>query len=305
MKKAFLIAVMVALLLFAAVAAATLLSMQRGERVQAEFEDGEIDNVNTADLDGVSVAYRAYGEDYGDTIVLVHGFLGSSYDYRYLSERLSETHRVIAVDLPGFGHSDKPLDYDYTRENQAETLASLMEALGIERYVLGGHSMGGDVVLRHADMYPERVEKLVLFASVGGEESAPRALPRIVYALLFQNYYVQRRGFDTLFVDENFQSAAYFEPMYYFTRQIPTAVLRKFSEDRDETPLTELLGEIETPTLLLYGDKDTWTPLEIGETLDDSLANSSLEILENVGHMPFMETPEETFALMESFVEDD
>src|SRR5687767_12391571 len=95
-----------------------------------------------AEIDGVQIHYQEKGT--GTPLVLLHGFTSSAYSWKDVFEPLSQKYRVIAVDLKGFGFSDKP-DGDYARRAQAELIAHLLDYLKIERAWLCGNSMGGEV----------------------------------------------------------------------------------------------------------------------------------------------------------------
>ena len=99
---------------------------------------------------------------------MVHGFGGATFSFRYQMAELSRDHRCVAIDLKGFGYSQRPEGGDYSLTGQAGLVLHAMDLLGIERCVLMGHSMGGDVSMRIATMAPERVEKLILAASSPG-----------------------------------------------------------------------------------------------------------------------------------------
>ncbi len=118
------------------------------------------------DIDGVAIHYVEKGS--GPAIVMVHGFGGSTFSFRYQMAELSRDHRCVAIDLKGFGFSQRPEGGDYSLTAQAHLVLRAMDLLGIDRCVLMGHSMGGDVSMRIATIAPERIEKLILAASSPG-----------------------------------------------------------------------------------------------------------------------------------------
>src|SRR5258708_14811590 len=110
-----------------------------------------------------------YDRGRGPALVLIHGMFGDHLDWEPVLEGLAERHRVIAVDLPGFGESLKPdIDYDVCVFTLA--LAELLDRLGIERAVFAGNSFGGQIAMAFALEHPERVEKLVLITTGGLHE---------------------------------------------------------------------------------------------------------------------------------------
>ncbi len=118
------------------------------------------------EVDGVTLHYIEKGS--GPAIVMIHGFGGQTFSFRYQLQEFSRDHRCVAIDLKGFGYSERPEGGDYSLEEQARLVLRAMDALGIDAAVLIGHSMGGEVVARAAAMAPERVEKLILVAAPTG-----------------------------------------------------------------------------------------------------------------------------------------
>ncbi len=153
-------------LIAALVAALLIVSrlLARRERVAWEnaTKPGKVVDVSGAPIHHVD-------EGHGPAVVLIHGFGGHTFSYRYQVADLSRDHRVVALDLLGYGYSGRTTDADYSLTAQAERVIGLMDALGIERASLVGHSMGGEVAMRVAAGHPDRVERLALVASVSGE----------------------------------------------------------------------------------------------------------------------------------------
>ena len=134
------------------------------------------------DVDGVAIHYveRAppgRSRDEVPTIVMIHGFGGHTFSFRHQLSEFGDEYRCVAIDLKGFGYSARPKGGDYSLTEQARLMLRTMDLLDIDRAVLIGHSMGGEVAMRIAATAPERVEKLILAASVSGER-APMA-PRV------------------------------------------------------------------------------------------------------------------------------
>ncbi len=98
----------------------------------------------------------------GDPILLLHGFPTSSHLYRNILPTLGETHRAIALDLPGYGLSDKPLDANYDYDFYANTLSAFLDALGIEKTHLVVHDLGGPAGLYWAVENPTRVDRIAI-----------------------------------------------------------------------------------------------------------------------------------------------
>jgi pimeloyl-ACP methyl ester carboxylesterase len=113
-----------------------------------------------ATIDGLGIAYRTVGA--GPAVLLVHGWPTSSYLWRNVAPVIARRCRVITVDLPGFGASDKPLDVRYDFAFFGGVIDGLLDRLGIDRVALGGHDMGGPIVVHWALRRPERVTGIAL-----------------------------------------------------------------------------------------------------------------------------------------------
>jgi pimeloyl-ACP methyl ester carboxylesterase len=125
---------------------------------------GRLINVN-----GVELHYTAMGQ--GPTILLIHGLNGSTFSFRHLAPLLADGYRVLALDLMGFGYSERPPHAEYSLVAQAHLVNGFLDALGIEKAVVLGHSLGGAVAMHLAVMFPERVGRLILVDSASDSET--------------------------------------------------------------------------------------------------------------------------------------
>ncbi|MCA1590439.1 MAG: alpha/beta hydrolase [Acidobacteria bacterium] len=118
-------------------------------------------------VDGARVHFQEFGDQAEPTLILIHGYTASAYVWNTSAPILAENgFHVIAVDLLGFGYSQKPASFDYSIASQARVIARFMNRLCIGRATLVGSSYGGAVAASVALDYPERVEKLVLADAV-------------------------------------------------------------------------------------------------------------------------------------------
>lgn len=114
----------------------------------------------TIEVEGLAIAYREQGE--GPPVLLLHGWPTSSHLWRNVMPPIARESRVIAIDLPGFGASDKPLDVDYGFDFHAGVLDGALDALGVGRVRIGVHDLGGPIGLEWARRNPDRVTALAL-----------------------------------------------------------------------------------------------------------------------------------------------
>ena len=261
----------------------------------------------TREVNGVEVYYRESGNVNNPTLFFIHGFLGSSYDWIEMIRYYDDNYHVIAIDLPGFGASEKSIEYNYARENQANTVIELIKSLQLNEVTLVGHSMGGMISLMSAYKEPELIKELVLIGSAGLETGgSPSALPLFVYDYVVNNYYIQRTLFNTAYspseVEAGLVTDQMFKEMYYYTSKIPAQVLAKFSTDADGGYLNDKFESIVQPTLLLWGSDDGFVSVENGYIMDQRLPNSTLAVIDQAGHLPFDTVLPEVIALINDFL---
>lgn len=243
-----------------------------------------------AHVAGVGVHYVEAGS--GPAVVLIHGFGGHTFSYRYAIPALAKYHRVVAVDLKGFGYSERPKEGDYSLNAQAELVLGLMDKLGIEKASLVGHSMGGEVVMRIASTQPQRVEKLVLAASVSGERfpTLPpvpvikpfmSAIGRLTARLLL------RRGFyDVTKLTEEVREG------YRGPKRVVgfnDGIYRLMRDMRHDSPID--YGRITHPVLIIWARAER-LPKLILKRLQKRLPHAELVYVEKAGHMLLEEQPE-------------
>src|SRR3982750_2586663 len=129
------------------------------------------ENSHFVHVDGANIHYQEFGDKSKPTLVLIHGFTASVYVWHAAAPIIAEGRfHVVAIDLLGFGYSEKPAWFDYSITSQARMIARFMNRLGIGRATLVGSSYGGAVAATLALDYPERVEKLVLVDAVCNDE---------------------------------------------------------------------------------------------------------------------------------------
>ena len=128
------------------------------------------ENSKFVSVDGARVHYQEFGDVSKPTLIMIHGYTASLYVWKTVAPMLADSgFHVVALDLLGFGYSDKPSWFDYAIASQARIVARFMNRLGIGRATLVGSSYGGAVAATLALDYPERVEKLVLVDAVSND----------------------------------------------------------------------------------------------------------------------------------------
>lgn len=245
------------------------------------------------------------------TLLLIHGFLGSTFSWRYLLPMLSPHYTVYAVDLPGFGRSDKRKDYPYTLTAFARSVHDFIQSQTIRHLTIIAHSMGGQVAMRLATIAPQLVERLILIAPSSYLPAAKRwqkALFRLPYTYRIVPFLLTpNRAFRELTNVVYDERAVDLQSMYngYVTplrdRHFPRSLFQ-FASNRESDLSREQLRQIEQPTLLLWGRHDRVVPLHVGQRLLRDLPNVRMEIIEQTGHVPMEEKPRSVFNHITSFV---
>jgi pimeloyl-ACP methyl ester carboxylesterase len=276
-----------------------------------------VNELRYVEVNGNRVAYRDEGE--GEVLLLVHGMAGSSSTWRHAIAELGRDFRVIAPDLLGHGHSDKPRS-DYSLGGYAVWLRDFMDALGIARATVIGQSLGGAIALQLAYQHRQRCERLVLIASSGLEPelswplralSAPGAefvLPvvtpqqvlgagkRIRAAMASAG--IRHPGGDELWA--LFSSLSDGATRHAFLR-----TLRSVVDYRGQAvmAMNRLDLAAQLPVQLIWGERDRVVPVSHGYAAHEALPGSRLIVLAGVGHFPHVEAPELTVGVMRDFVE--
>jgi pimeloyl-ACP methyl ester carboxylesterase len=262
----------------------------------------------------IDLHQEEYGS--GDPILCLHGLGGNIFTWRNLIKPFSRNNRLILVDLRGFGSSPKPIDQHYSLEEHANEIYKIIVRDNLTKLTLIGNSLGGAVALlvasRLCEQEPNRLAKLVLIAAGAYKEYLPRYLklmrtvlgaPMIYLApsRLATNFVLRVAYYDSQKIT-NEQTSAYSVPIA--TRAGRHALLqtaRLCMPSRSDEMLAKL-SEITVPTLLLWGREDAVIPLKVGQLLERAIPNSRLEVIDNCGHIPQEEKPDETIESISKFL---
>jgi pimeloyl-ACP methyl ester carboxylesterase len=228
-------------------------------------------------------------------LVFLHGLGGAQTTWANVLPPLVEQGTVIALDLLGHGQSDKPAGADYSVAGLASQVAEALTGLRIPPAVFVGHSLGGAVALLLALERPELVRGLVLVNSAGlGEEIGMELLDRIEAPPSREE---ARRLLELFFEDRQRILERGVEEMYQ-ARMTPgadaalqAAAAANFGREGQRIGLTDRLGQVQVPTLIVWGEKDRVIPLEHALAALRVLPDGWLKILPGIGHVPQVEAP--------------
>lgn len=250
------------------------------------------------ETEGVRIHYVEAGR--GEPVLLIHGLNASTFSFRYTIPELAQHYRVVAIDLKGFGYSERPHGGDFSQTAQAALVERFMERLGIERAAVIGHSMGGAVAMRLALNYSERVSRLVLVDSADDREMRLGARPATYlrhFLPLAALFTLHRPAFRRLSLRSAVHDPAHLTPEVvegYFRPSRMKGHLRGLGllfahHGRDELLEPERISQ---PTLILWGEHDRWLPPERGQDLARRIPGARLLPVRSAGHMPLEEQPE-------------
>ncbi len=260
------------------------------------------------DVAGHRWATVASGPRDAPLLVLVHGFTGSKENWLPVMRELSRTHRVIAVDLPGWGESDRLAGADYGPVAQAARLAAFIKALPQAPELVVGHSMGGQIVGLLAARHPEAAPRIVLMSSAGvryEENAFANAVLAGDNPFQVTNRAELKRYLGIVFADPPFVPWPASEALVRRRRadvDFEQSVLDGIGRGPDAFALEAELGNISAPTLLLWCRQDKVIDISAAEVFARGLPESRTVILSGCGHMPMMAQPKNVAEALRGFL---
>jgi pimeloyl-ACP methyl ester carboxylesterase len=270
-------------------------------------------NLQTIDLHGNRVAYRDEGT--GEVLLLIHGMGGNSNNWREVIPTLSKKYRVIAPDLLGHGQSDKPRG-DYSLGAFAVFLRDFLDALGIPRVTVIGHSLGGGIAMQFAHQHHDYCERLILMSSggLGGEVNRTLrlcSLPGSGFLLQLASskpVLNARKALSTLkssTEDMSHHWEAHTALSNPENRQAFLQTLRGVVDRRGQAvcALNRLHFNASKPVMIISGDQDSVIPLAHAHAAHEAMPHSRLHILPGVAHHPHTERPEMVASLIDDFID--
>ncbi|MCP4117581.1 MAG: alpha/beta fold hydrolase [Desulfobacteraceae bacterium] len=248
-------------------------------------------------------------EGVGDVMVFLHGFGANKDNWLRFARYIPESYRVIAVDLPGHGESSLDFPGAYDVFSMERRLASAVDKLGLTRFHLAGNSMGGLVSLVYSQNRPEQILSLGLFDSAGVLTSVKsdffKALDQGRNPLIVST----RKEYDDLL-------ALCFEEEPFLPWPARNVLARRHMErnehnrkmwkdlfsDTDDTPVRKELPKLTPPVLVIWGDRDRVLDVSGAMVFKTMIPDATLKIIENCGHVPMVEKPEETALIYMAFM---
>ena len=255
----------------------------------------------TINIDGNSIRFLEEG-DSDQVLLLLHGLGASAERWEFVIPLFSEKYRVIVPDLIGFGHSEKP-SVDYTTDYFTDFMYKFVSKLNIKNFHIIGSSLGGQIAAEFTSKHNELVKKMVLVSPSGIMKHSTPALDSYIMAALYPNSESATMAFQTMSgqtrIDENIVNG-FVERM-----KMPNAKMAFMSTLlglRDADIITEKLGLITIPALIVWGENDPVIPIKYSEAFVSSINDCRFYKMQKCGHTPFVEDPKGFFDLVSDFL---
>ena len=249
-------------------------------------------------INGYNICYNKKGEG-DETVVILQGWGTHLGMYDSIADILKEKYTVIQFDFPGFGGSDEPRE-PWNVDAYADFFCELMQELGVKKATLIGHSYGGRVIIKLAarESIPFEIKNIVLIDSAG-------IMPKRSFAqkMKIKRYKVLKKILNmklvyALFPEliDDWRSRQGSADYRNASDMMKKCMVMAGNED-----LTDLLSKIKQETLLIWGDKDTATPIGDAKIMDEMIPDSGLAVIPGTGHFSFLENPGVFAGIMKSY----
>ncbi len=251
---------------------------------------------------GVRLHYAEQGDTDAHPLILLHGISDSWFSFSRVLSGLGATYRVFALSQRGHGDSERP-EAGYGMADFAADVVAFMNALGLERATVVGHSMGSLVAQQVALSAPERVARLVLVGSAANPHNVNGIFELEEAINSFEDPVPAEFVLD-------FQSstanqplpAGFLDKVVAESLKLPARVWRAAAAGILEVDYTPHLSRIKAPALLIWGDKDAYFPRSEQDVLVAGLAQATLKVYADVGHSPQWEVPEQFVRDLNAFI---
>lgn len=263
-------------------------------------------------LGGMNVHYRDEGPA-ADTmpIVLLHGTSSSLLTWDACTKEWSKEHRVIRMDLPGFGLTGPNPEQDYSIENYVAFVNSFLQERKVSQCYLAGNSLGGLIAFHFAATYPDKVRKVILIDPAGypienAKGSLAFTLGRIPVLknmlTIFTPTFIVRKSLEDVYGNKSLITDE-------LVKQYRDMACREGNRDAllvrlsmDQAGDTTLVSKLNMPTLVIWGTLDQLIPVDNAYKFQRDLPMDTLAILKSVGHVPMEESPELVIPLVTQFI---
>lgn len=260
---------------------------------------------NIAEYKGRKIHFFTKGEPGKPAVLLLHGYLESGLIWNDFTENLSDEYFLICPDLPGHGQSEL-YNGVHRMDELAEAMNSVVESLEIKKFHLIGHSMGGYVALAYRENYQDKLLSCVLFHSTCFADTPEKKVNRdreIKLILEGKKELIVNTNIPKAFADDNLEIMA---DKVEYAKKIAlgnpdNGIISLLKGMRSRPERCTLFLDEKVPLLLIAGKKDNYIPFELMEKINNLGTNIELKVLENSGHMGFMEEPGKSAEILSTF----
>lgn len=246
-------------------------------------------------LNGIALHYLTKG-DGPRSVVFVHGFCQSSVFWKEALDRLPAGHRGFALDLKGFGDSDKPPG-PYGIPTFADEALAFADALGLDRFTLVGNSMGGVVCQSFASRHASRLSRLVLVSTGAYARNPAAARERAGQIAEWKRDDFEKmvKGFFAIPPEDC-------APLVDIAMKASREAMAQSTRSSASLNFLEAVRQVNVPTLIVQGERDTSRTPEDGKELQEAIQGSLLHVLGGAGHTPQLERPDLFYPLFLNFL---
>ncbi len=254
------------------------------------------------ELDGMQVHIRDTGpRENAKTLVLIHMRGGSLHTFDAWQASLSQSHRVVTLDLPGFGLTGPSKDGNYSIDAYVRFMLRFLDALKLQKVVLIGHALGGEIAWRTAVMAPDRISRLVL-VDADGYKLSPLSQPIAfqiarIKALRWISerilpYSVVSSSVRNLKGNPDTTAKEIIDRVFELNLRVGNRrALFQFMDQQTSGSHQDWIRKIKQPTLVLWGEKDRLVPAEFGYRFCEDISTCTLVRFPHLGHIPSEEDP--------------
>ena len=258
-------------------------------------------NEKTIEIDGNTIRYVEEGAS-EENLLLIHGLGASAERWEHVIPQFAKNYRVLVPDLIGFGLSDKPL-VDYTTDYLSEFITKFLKKLNIDSVNIIGSSLGGQIGAEFAYQNNSMVKKLILISPSGIMKHSTPALDAYVMAALYPSDSSASNAFQMMSGSKNIDEKTI--KGFVQRMKLPNAKMAFMSTLlglKDAEIISEKLGSIKSPTLIIWGEKDPVIPIKYAQSFISEIDDCRFVKMEKCGHTPYVEAPDKFYKIVSDFL---
>lgn len=251
-------------------------------------------------INGIDVHYCDEGE--GPVIVALHGTSDSLHTWDGWVETIGGHYRIVRMDIPGFGLTGPSKSGQYSKKEFVDFVDKFVTALGIDTFIIAGNSLGGAIAWNYALQHPDKIDKLVLVDPAGYPMEIPWPLklagmpvikniasmvtPRFIYAMSLKQVLGDPGKVTEEMIDRHYELS-----LRPGNRKALLRIMEALKKIQNDPSFSKGITEISVPTMLIWGEKDTWIPPSHVDLWQRDLPQVHVIVYEGVGHIPQVEIP--------------